>query len=111
MRHLRLLHNDRGETLIEVLASILIVSLSVMLLLGCVMSSSNIDEDAEKLDEAHYNALSQADAQVMPTPAPGEAAPTPTGGSVVISAPSGSPDVTQEIMIYGGEGMYSYKRG
>lgn len=99
------LRNNRGETLIEVLASVLVAALSVALLFGCVMAASTIDGDAQKRDEAHYNALSAADAY---TTAPDA---TPVPGNVTITR-EGVPNVTPAIAIeiYGGEGMYSYKR-
>lgn len=57
------LHNERGETLIEVLASIIIASLSLALMFGCIMASTKMDEDAKELDEQHYIDLTEADAQ------------------------------------------------
>lgn len=112
MQHLRLrqLQNDRGETLIEVLASVLVVSLSVLMLLGCVVTSSDVDKKAEKLDKAHYNALSQADTQAIPTatvsPFP---TPAPTA-NVTITRDEIAVTVTPRIEIYGDAGMFSYKR-
>lgn len=104
------LRNNRGETLVEVLASIVVAALSVTLLFGCIMAASAMDKDAQKRDEAHYNALSEADSQVTPTPEGGAtptSAPTPTPYVTIIG---GSSEVTPPITIYGGEGMYSYKR-
>ena len=98
------LHNDRGETLVEVLASILVAALSVTLLFGCIMTSSDIDVRAKGQDEEHYVALSNADAQPSPSAI----------GNVIIERvePAPESDVTPampSIAIYGGEGMYSYK--
>ena len=44
------LRNSRGETLVEVLASVLICALSVMLLFGAVMASGRIDLQAQAAD-------------------------------------------------------------
>ena len=115
---MKILRNDRGETLIEVLASILIAALSVALLFTCVMASSRMEQSARKKDAEHYNAFTEADIQVTPTPAAG-AAPVPTG-NVTISRVEPGPDpdptpsplatATPPIGFYGGEGMFSYKR-
>ena len=100
------LQNDRGETLIEVLASILIAALSVTLLFGSIIASSRIDEAAKAVDEEHYAGLAAADAQ----------APSGlhTDGTVTIKRTDSSPEVTvspaPSIKIYGGEGMFSYRR-
>ena len=104
------LRSERGETLIEVLASVLIVSLSVMMVAGSVMASSKVDVDAKRLDEAHYAALSRADAHVTPTPT---VSPTPTPiptAQVTIAREGITTTTTVDIQPYGGAGMYSYER-
>lgn len=115
-----LLHNSRGETLIEVLASILIAALSVALLFTCVMASSTIDNSAQKADIEHYNALSEADAQITPKPDPeDETAPDSVRtGTVTVkridpdSDPTPIPPDSEDmpIVIYGDVGLFSYKR-
>lgn len=98
------LRNNKGETLVEVLASIVIASLSVALLFGCIMGSSGMDKTAREADEPYYKALSAAEArktggqtaQVAITKA------RPTG-------PAPSPDVAQTVTIFGEDGVYSYK--
>lgn len=110
------LHNNRGETLIEVLVSILIAALSITLMFACVMVSTRMDERARALDDAHYSALSEADAQ--PAPIPGADTGIPPGTVTVARIdpedPTASPKASQnlDILIYGteGGGMYSYKR-
>ena len=47
---MKILRNNWGETLIEVLASILITTLSVALLFTCIMASSKIERDAKALN-------------------------------------------------------------
>ena len=111
----KLVHNDRGETLIEVLASILIAVLSVTFLFSCVITSSQMDTDAETLDESHYPGLTAADAQ---SPGPVDSAIVAIG-RVDSSPDSGYPNVTPvpaeataaTVDIYGSaEGwMYSYR--
>lgn len=98
------LNTDRGETLVEVLASILIASLSVALLFGCVMASSNMDRRAKELDADHYKYLSAAE----------ERSGTSTSAEVTvtneaITDPRKNPKEVP-VNIYGGAGMYSYKR-
>lgn len=95
------LHDSRGETLVEVLASILIASLSVALLFGCIMASSSMDRKAGELDGKHYEALTAAEAQ-EDTEAP--------AGKVKVTNAKNSKEKNLDIKIYGGEGMYSYKR-
>lgn len=94
------IRDDRGETLVEVLASILIASLSVALLFGCVMASSNMDRDAKKLDGEHYAALTAAEVQS------GEG----TSGQVKVKNPNNGAEKDLDIKIYGASGLYSYKR-
>lgn len=98
------LHNSRGETLVEVLASILIASLSVALLFGCVMASSNMDRDAKELDKKHYEALAAAEART--------GASTSAKVTVTNDAITDLTAKTKEIPvdIYGDAELYSYKR-
>nr|WP_325212806.1 hypothetical protein [uncultured Oscillibacter sp.] len=63
------LRDARGETLVEVLASVLICALSITLLFGAVMASGNIDLMAQKADEEYYGALSKAERQDPDNPA------------------------------------------
>lgn len=100
------LRSERGETLIEVLASVLIVSLSVMMVAGSVMASSRVDVDAKKMDKTHYAALSNAETHTTAT--------SDTGVKVTIS--DDPDDITKgktfDITFYGnaGAGMFSYER-
>ena len=102
------LRDNRGETLIEVLASILIATLSVTLLFGCITTSAKLDTDAKELDDAYYGGLAKADSQATPDP---EAAAVPIetveikrieGGVVKASA-------APLVEIYGDNGVFSYK--
>lgn len=94
------LHNSQGETLVEVLASILIASLSVALLFGCVMASAGMDREAQDLDRRHYEALTLAE----------ERSGTGAAGTVRIENPANSQTKDLSVSIYGDAGLYSYKR-
>lgn len=100
----RKLKNNRGETVIEVLASVLIAALSVALLFGAVSASARIDMSARKMDGEYYGALSAAEAQESPMP----------------EKPGGTADVKYwengvekslpplAVVFYGGRGAVSY---
>lgn len=57
------LQTSRGETLVEVLACVLICSLSIALLVGAVSVSVRIDLQAQAADREYYEVLSQAERQ------------------------------------------------
>lgn len=99
------LHENGGETLVEVMASIVIATLSVALLFGSIMASSGIDLSAQRADESYYQALSRAEAQTLPdaeNPLPDAL----SNGKLTITAGGISQEAS--IQFYGGEGMYSY---
>ena len=101
---MRVLDNNRGETLIEVLASILIATLSVALLFGCVMASSSMDQKTQNVDYAHYDALAAAETRTGTATTGKNVSIKNTDESII----GGS--ATIPIEIYGGEDIYSYKR-
>ena len=94
------LTNARGETLVELMASILIGTLSTALLLGGVMAASSIDRDVKALDEAYYTALSAAEGRTAPLP----------GGPFQLKIENKGSGTARNfpIHLYGGSGMYSY---
>ena len=111
------LRNSRGETLVEVLVSVLVCALSITLLAGAVTASANIDLRAQAADTEYYTALSKAERQSR----------TPTGGSseadtynslpgeTKVSVTSGGggsveiePDATSKLYFYGTERLLSY---
>lgn len=111
------LRNSRGETLVEVLASVLVCALSITLLAGAVTASANIDLRAQAADTEYYTALSKAERQSR-TPAggsseadaynslPGEtkvSVMSCSGGSVEIE-----PGETSKLYFYGTERLLSY---
>lgn len=97
----RKLRGSRGETLVEVMASIVIGSLSVALLFGAIMASARIDESARKMDGTYYKALSDAEAQASPMPeAPGTVRLNYTADGVE--------KLPLPVVLYGGEDAVSY---
>ena len=97
----RKLKNNRGETVVEVLASILIAALSVALLFGAVMASVNMDLSAQKTDQDLYEGLNTAQIQEG----------TSSSGTVKISGKNSagiasSADVS--VNFYGSGGVLSY---
>ncbi len=59
----RKLKNSAGETVIEVLASVLIAALSVALLCSAVMASGRLDQKAQETDDIFYEDLNKAQEQ------------------------------------------------
>lgn len=98
----RKLRSRRGETLVEVMASIVIGALSVALLFGCVMASSRIDSAAARMDRDYYAGLSDAEAQSAPAAGAGGTVTVENGGIA-------GTGVTVDVNVYGGAGMYSYR--
>lgn len=90
------LRSQRGETLVEVLAAILIASLSVAMLLGGVVVSANLSRQADTTDEYFYETLTAAEARQTPV----------ANGTVELTEGGTSIDIP--VQIYGGEGLYSY---
>lgn len=90
------LRSQRGETLVEILASVLIASLSVALLIGGVAASANLGRQADTTDKYFYETLTAAENRQIPV---GYGAVELTEGSTSLEIP---------VQIYGGEGLYSY---
>lgn len=108
---MKTLRNDRGETLIEVLASILIAALSVALLFTCVMASSRMEQSAQKKDAEHYSAFTAADTQDTSALSDGTVTVSRINpADKDDSTPAPMETATPPIGFYGGVGMYSYKR-
>lgn len=101
---MRKLRHNRGETLVEVLAAVLVSALSVALLFSYVMASSSIDRKAYQMDTAHYEAVSDADGE-----------PEQAGtGTVTITDTNADPSRRYapsdfNVVIRGSEGLYSYR--
>jgi len=107
----RKLKSDRGETLIELLASILIASLSVALVFGSIMASTQMDHQAQELDESYYATLSKAEKQAAGDQYEGG---QPAGASVIIADttiiadPTAAPSAPAAVIFYGGKSAFSY---
>lgn len=101
------LRNNKGETLVEVLASIVIAALSVALLFSYIMASSDMDKTAREADEPYYAALSAAESRDETSGQPARVAITKERPTDAV--PSPSPAVTQNVTIYGKDGVFSYK--
>lgn len=95
------LKKTEGETLIEVLASILIGALSVALLFSAVLASARIDRSAEDADGAFRVSLRAAEKQ----------AEALTDGAM-ITVESRVPVVVEPsklpVIFFGGKGAVSY---
>ena len=95
------LRDGGGETLVEVMASIVIGTLSVALLFGAIMASARIDESARKMDGTYYQALSDAEAQAAPMPGD-------PGTAKLNYAADGVEMPPLPVTLYGGSGAVSY---
>ena len=96
--------DTRGETLVEVLASILIGALSVALLFSAVMASSNMDRTAEKTDDEFYASLNKAEGQTEPA----DSSVVPGGAQVTVKNKDLTGDAKLNVTFYGGEGAIAY---
>lgn len=104
------LRDSRGETLVETLVAILVAALSVALLFTCIATSNRINKIAQTADgngssdSGYYESLTKAEQQ--------NAASPPSAQVTVKKATE--PDTsgqTVDVNLYGGKGMYSYKKG
>lgn len=93
----RKLKDNRGETLVEMLASILIAALAVALLFTCCMVSVQMGGQARAADERYYENLSAAEGKTGAL----------ENGQVNVAGDASN--VKLEIQLYGGEGTYSYQ--
>lgn len=71
----RKLRSSRGETLTEILAAILVCAFSIMLLVGMITTSMNINRQARELDKEFYAALSNVETHTFGTAGVGEERP------------------------------------
>lgn len=95
---------ERGEALIEVMASILIMTLSVLLLFSAAMASVRINKNAREQDEKFYKAWNAAEGQSTPAD-PGI---VQTSTVTVEQIPAGGSAVV-DVTFYGEKGVLSYK--
>lgn len=104
--------NSRGESLVEVLVSVLVGSLALLLLASLIAVSARIIKRAKDTDAPYYAALNAAEAH-------GEVQPngtvTNTGGTAgTVKVMEGATVVATfnetEIEFFGGEGIWSYRK-
>lgn len=100
----RKLKNERGETLIEVLASILIGALSVALLFTAVMASGRMDLDTKETDKKYNEVLGKAENRESL-----DSSITLADPKVTVRNPDVLPTAEIPVDFYGGEGALSYK--
>ena len=104
------LQSARGETLVEVLAAILICALSVALLFSAVMASARMDRMAQEAGIRYYQDLTRAERQRgtpdLFTP------PEGTAPAVMVESSAASSPVTlgqsDGLRFYGTERLLSY---
>lgn len=97
-----------GETLVEVMASILIGALSVVLLFTAVMSSSKLDKTAQTVDGDFEKALAAAEEQTTPA----SSSVVPSGTTVTVrndAVAEPNKEKAVDVTFFGGEGALSYK--
>ena len=96
------LRNERGEMMLEVLISVMVVALSVSLLIVCVIYSYHADKKAAEVDVDHYAALTEADSQSVTTANDLQVKVTRNGNTYTYN----------NINVYGNSevGLYSYRR-
>ncbi|WP_312043664.1 type IV pilus modification PilV family protein [Anaerotignum sp.] len=93
---MKLIQNKKGETLLETLVAILILTVSAMLLAEVTASSTRINLDAEKVDKKYREDLEKV-----------EKRETPISGEVTIK--SGGTTYTYDVNYYGDKsGFTSY---
>ena len=91
------LRSRRGESLAEVLASILIATLSVALLFGGVVTSSHIDVDIQEEDKQYYENFSAAERRDVPA--------EPSTAKLTITCKDNKNKRELDVNLYGGGGM------
>lgn len=92
------LSSNQGETLVELLASILVATLSVALLIGCVTASFQLGRQADQSDSYFYQTLTAAEDRQTPL----------TDG--IIQVTEGGSLVSLPVQVYGDEDLYAYAR-
>lgn len=92
------LENHKGETLVELLASILICVISISLLMSGIAISVKINKNANLNDQSFYEILSSAERKQTPLP-----------GTFKVVIEENLRIIEVPVYLYGGEGMYSYE--
>lgn len=95
------LKSQKGETLVELLAAILISALSVALLMSGVAASIQMIRKTDETDDRFYQALSAAENRETPV-AEG------VDSDAQVKVTEGSGEVSLPVQVYGTEELYSY---
>lgn len=90
------LKSDKGETIVELLASILIASLSVALLFSCTSASVNINKKAKQSDKKLYDSITKVESRT-----------TTSVKKTVVVTESIPIDIT--VNLYGEDSIYAYE--
>lgn len=109
MKKLRIkLVNNSGESLLELLASVLVGSLTLGFLLTLIAAAARMDKTAEKNDRDYYESLAEAEVQNEAAAVNEEGFPKKGEVKVILEE---NPGVTAEpeVICFGGHGVYSYK--
>lgn len=93
----RRLNDNRGETLVELLASILIAALSVAVLFTCCTAAVEMGKETRAADEAYYEHLSAAEGR------------TGLAEEGKVKVEGNGTEIEVDIGLYGGGEMYSYQ--
>jgi competence protein ComGC len=100
------LKDSRGETLVEMLASILIGTLAVSMLVSAIMVSVRINKQAQASDASFYEGLTAAELQETPI---GEDATLKKYNIEITSDEQNAENIKISVNLYGSNGIYSYK--
>lgn len=95
------LKSQKGETLVELLAAILISALSVALLMSGVAASIQMIRKSDETDDRFYQALSAAENRETPVT-------EGVDSDAQVKVTEGSGEVSLPVQVYGTEELYSY---
>lgn len=101
-------NDNRGETLVEVLASVLVCSLSVALLFSMVMASGSMDKTAKEADKIFNESLVKAEDQLAASVADTSIVPAGTKVTVKNRDSAIIAEAAPDVNFYGGRGAVSY---
>lgn len=104
----RKIRDSRGETIIEVLAAILVGALSIALLFGAAMVSANMDRGAQEADESFEKSLNAAEgAEILDEDKNPLTPNIPDDTKVSITGKDTIP-ATPPVNFYGGPDAWAY---
>lgn len=94
--------SSKGETMMEALVSVLLVSIVSAAMVGMISSASRLNREAEEMDEALYSAISAAETG---------STVTDKNGTVTVKVDDELDGVDVSVKFYGSteEEIYSYE--